>query len=144
MTQPGGLGRVTFNPLKHVDLFGTLIFARRSPANARTVLIWLRQTRSDQFSCVAQPASRHGVGRGSGAGHQSSALALAAGFMAFTSSTFCPPVPIIGICKIFQNAIDINVVLALFNMIPLATARWRWSRCRRPIAERLRLAPRAA
>src|ERR1700724_2817442 len=63
------LGRVSFNPLKHVDPFGTILLPGillllHSP------LIRLRQTGARQFSRSPLATRRHGVGRRSGTSHE--------------------------------------------------------------------------
>ena len=111
------LGRVTFNPLKHVDLFGTIIlpavllltrapflfgYAKPVPVNFRA----LRNPRRDMvWVAAAGPATNL-------------LLALAAGFMAHLV-IFLPASADHWYLQNLRNAIDINVVLALFNMIPL-------------------------
>ncbi len=66
-------GRVTFNPFKHVDPFGTIILPAmlillRSPFPVR-----LCQAGAGQFPAARQAAARHGVGRSGRARHQRAA-----------------------------------------------------------------------
>ena len=111
------LGRVTLNPFKHVDLFGTIIlpavllltrapflfgYAKPVPVNFRA----LRNPRRDMvWVAAAGPATNL-------------LLAMAAGFMAHLV-IFLPANADHWYLQNLQNAIDINVVLAVFNMIPL-------------------------
>lgn len=111
------LGRVTLNPFKHVDLFGTIIlpavllltrapflfgYAKPVPVNFRA----LRNPRRDMvWVAAAGPATNL-------------LLAMAAGFMAHLL-IFLPVSADHWYLQNLQNAIDINVVLAVFNMIPL-------------------------
>jgi hypothetical protein len=64
------LGRVSFNPLKHIDPFGTillpgLLLLLRSP-----FLFGYAKPVPVKFSRPAQPATRHGAGCRSRAGHE--------------------------------------------------------------------------
>ena len=113
------LGRVSLNPLKHIDLFGTillpaLLLLMRSPflfGYAKPVPVnfhALRNPRRDMvWVAAAGPATNL-------------LLATAAGLMAHLIG-FLPG----GVDRWFRflqnlvNAIDLNVVLAVFNMLPL-------------------------
>ena len=111
------LGRVTFNPLKHVDLFGTIILPAvllltRSPflfGYAKPVPVNFRALRNPRRNMVwvaaAGPATNV-------------LLAVVAGFMVHRA-VFLPASANHWYLQNLQNAIDINIVLALFNMIPL-------------------------
>jgi Zn-dependent protease len=110
-------GRVSFNPLKHIDPFGTLMlpallllshspflfgYAKPVPVNFRA----LRNPRLDMvWVALAGPATNIAL-----------ALAAAAAFHVL------PLVPA-GAARWFadnlQNAVWINVVLAVFNMLPI-------------------------
>jgi len=110
-------GRVTLNPLSHVDPFGTILlpgllllshapflfgYARPVPVNFRA----LRHPRRDMvWVAAAGPAANI-------------LMATIAGLMAHAAD-FLP----IGVDQWFleniENAIVLNVILALFNMIPL-------------------------
>jgi Zn-dependent protease len=110
-------GRVSFNPLKHIDPFGTLIlpavlllshspflfgYARPVPVNFRA----LRNPRIDMvWVALAGPATNI-------------ALALAAA-AAFHLLAFAPENPAQWIAENLKNALVINVVLAIFNMLPI-------------------------
>src|ERR1700761_9731936 len=111
------LGRVTFNPLRHIDPFGTLIlpaflllshapflfgYAKPVPVNFRN----LRQPRIDMvWVALAGPATNI-------------ALALVAA-AAFHLLAFAPAGAAQWIADNLQNALVINVVLAIFNMLPI-------------------------
>jgi Zn-dependent protease len=110
-------GRVTLNPLKHVDPFGTILlpglllllrvpfvfgYAKPVPVNFRA----LRNPRRDMiWVAAAGPAINI-------------AMAIAAGFLAHLV-VYLPPVAGAWTVTNLQNAITINIVLAVFNMIPL-------------------------
>jgi Zn-dependent protease len=111
------LGRVSFNPLKHIDPFGTIVlpglllasgapflfgYAKPVPVNFRG----LRNPRRDMvWVAAAGPA-------------MNLALATLAAF-AFHAVDFLPVRVDQWVAQNLENAIVINVVLAVFNMIPL-------------------------
>jgi Zn-dependent protease len=110
-------GRVTFNPLKHIDPFGTLImpamlllshspflfgYARPVPVNFRA----LRNPRLDMvWVALAGPATNIG-------------LALLAA-LAFHLVAYLPASAAQWFADNLQNALVINVILAIFNMLPI-------------------------
>jgi Zn-dependent protease len=111
------LGRVSFNPLKHIDPFGTLLlpaflllshspflfgYAKPVPVNFRR----LHNPRLDMvWVALAGPATNI-------------ALALAAA-AAFHLLGFAPANSAQWIADNLKNALIINVVLAIFNMMPI-------------------------
>jgi Zn-dependent protease len=111
------LGRVTFNPLKHIDPFGTLIlpamlllshspflfgYAKPVPVNFRA----LRNPRIDMvWVALAGPATNI-------------VLALVAA-LALHFVGYLPPDAAQWVADNLKNALIINVVLAVFNMLPI-------------------------
>jgi Zn-dependent protease len=111
------LGRVSFNPLKHIDPFGTLLlpaflllshspflfgYAKPVPVNFRR----LNNPRLDMvWVALAGPATNIALG-----------LAAAAGFHLLG---FAPANSAQWIFDNLKNALVINVVLAIFNMMPI-------------------------
>lgn len=111
------LGRVTLNPLKHIDPFGTIVlpclllllrvpfvfgYAKPVPVNFRA----LGNPRRDMiWVAVAGPATNI-------------LLAVAAGLLAHLV-VYLPAAAEEWSLLNLENAIAINVVLAVFNMIPL-------------------------
>jgi Zn-dependent protease len=111
------LGRVSFNPLKHIDPFGTLMlpallllshapflfgYAKPVPVNFRA----LRNPRIDMvWVALAGPATNI-------------ALALVAA-LAFHIIDDLPPNAAQWVADNLKNALVINVVLAVFNMLPI-------------------------
>ena len=114
---PWKLGRVSLNPLKHIDPFGTLIlpgmlllahspflfgYAKPVPVNFRA----LRHPRIDMvWVALAGPATNI-------------VLALIAA-LAFHVVGYLPPNPAQWLFDNLKNALVINVVLAVFNMMPI-------------------------
>jgi Zn-dependent protease len=110
-------GRVSFNPLRHIDPFGTLIlpailllshspflfgYAKPVPVNFRA----LRNPRIDMvWVALAGPATNI-------------ALALVAA-AAFHVLPFVPTSAAQWLADNLKNAVVINVVLAVFNMLPI-------------------------
>ena len=110
-------GRVSFNPLKHIDPFGTLMlpamlllahspflfgYAKPVPVNFRA----LRNPRIDMvWVALAGPATNI-------------ALALAAA-AAFHVLDYVPANTAQWVADNLKNALLINVVLAVFNMLPI-------------------------
>jgi len=111
------LGRVSFNPLKHIDPFGTLLlpaflllshapflfgYAKPVPVNFRR----LKNPRIDMvWVALAGPATNIAL-----------ALAAAAGFHLLG---FAPANSGQWIFDNLKNALVINVILAIFNMMPI-------------------------
>jgi Zn-dependent protease len=111
------LGRVTFNPLKHIDPFGTLMlpamllfahspflfgYAKPVPVNFRA----LNNPRLDMvFVALAGPATNI-------------LLAFTAA-LAFHALPFAPANASQWIADNLKNALILNVVLAVFNMLPI-------------------------
>jgi Zn-dependent protease len=111
------LGRVSFNPLRHIDPLGTLIlpamlllshspflfgYAKPVPVNFRA----LRNPRIDMvWVALAGPATNI-------------ILALAAA-TAFHLVDFLPAASAKWLADNLKNALVINVVLAVFNMLPI-------------------------
>jgi Zn-dependent protease len=111
------LGRVSFNPLKHIDPFGTVIlpgilllshspflfgYAKPVPVNFRN----LNHPRLDMvWVALAGPATNI-------------VLALAAA-LAFHALPLAPPNVAQWTADNLKNAFLINIVLAIFNMLPI-------------------------
>jgi Zn-dependent protease len=111
------LGRVSFNPLRHIDPFGTLVlpailllshspflfgYAKPVPVNFRA----LRNPRIDMvWVALAGPATNI-------------VLALLAA-LAFHGLGLIPASAVRWVADNLKNALVINVVLAIFNMLPI-------------------------
>lgn len=111
------LGRVSFDPIKHIDPFGTILlpaflllmhapflfgYAKPVPVNFRA----LRNPRRDMvWVAAAGPATNI-------------LMATAAGLL-FHIVGFLPAAVSLWFFRNLENAIVINVILAVFNMIPL-------------------------
>jgi len=111
------LGRVTFNPLKHIDPFGTIVlpamlflmrapflfgFAKPVPVNFRA----LRHPRRDSV-LVAM------------AGPGTNLLLAVSSALLIHGALLMPPVASVWLVENLKNSLLINLVLAVFNMLPL-------------------------
>ena len=111
-------GRVTFNPLKHIDLFGTMIlpallllsssgrfmfgYAKPVPVNFRR----LNHPRQDMvWVAVAGPATN--------------VLLAIASSLLFYGVDLMPPSPAEWLAANLVHSIQINALLCVFNMLPL-------------------------
>ena len=111
------LGRVTFNPFKHVDPFGTillpgLLLLLRSPfvfGYAKPVPVNFRALRSPRRDMVLVAAAGPVM---------NIALAVAAA-LAFHLVGYLPGTSAQWLADNLGNALIINVVLAVFNLFPL-------------------------
>ena len=57
------LGRVTLNPLKHIDPVGTILMPAILLLLRVAVSIWIRQAGAGEFCCAQSPPARHGARR---------------------------------------------------------------------------------
>jgi Zn-dependent protease len=111
------LGRVSFNPIKHIDPFGTVLlpgmlllahspflfgYAKPVPVNFRA----LRHPRRDSVLVAAAGPAMNLV------------LAVVAA-LAFHVVGYLPPTSAQWLAENLKNALILNVVLALFNLFPL-------------------------
>jgi Zn-dependent protease len=111
------LGRVSFNPMKHIDPFGTILlpaflllmhspflfgYAKPVPVNFRA----LRNPRRDMVWVAA-------------AGPATNILLATAAALMINLAGFLPGTAGLWFLQNLENAIVINVILAIFNMIPL-------------------------
>jgi Zn-dependent protease len=111
------LGRVTFNPLKHIDPFGTIVlpallllarapflfgYAKPVPVNFRA----LRHPRRDMILVAA-------------AGPAMNLLLATLAALVFHVVFYVPDVAAEFIAENLKNALVLNVVLAVFNLLPI-------------------------
>jgi Zn-dependent protease len=111
------LGRVSFNPLKHIDPFGTillpgLLLVMHSPflfGYAKPVPVNFRALRSPRRDMVLVAAAGPAM---------NIALAVLAA-LAFHAVSYLPAISAQWLAANLRNALIINVVLAVFNLFPL-------------------------
>jgi Zn-dependent protease len=111
------LGRVSFNPFKHIDLFGTvllpaLLLLMRSPflfGYAKPVPVNFRALRNPRRDAIWVAAAGPAMN-----------LALATlAALALHLVVFLPDAARPWVAENLQNALIINVLLAIFNLLPL-------------------------
>jgi Zn-dependent protease len=111
------LGRVSFNPIRHIDPFGTLVLPAmlllsHSPflfGYAKPVPVNFRALRNPRIGMVLVALAGPGT---------NIALALVAA-LAFHLVGFLPADAAQWVADNLQNAVLINVLLAVFNMMPI-------------------------
>jgi Zn-dependent protease len=111
------LGRVSLNPLRHIDPFGTillpgLLLVARSPflfGYAKRVPVNFRALRNPRSGMVLVAAAGPAMNIG---------LAVLAG-LSFHLIAYLPVIAAQWVALNLKNALIINVVLAVFNMFPL-------------------------
>jgi len=111
------LGRVSFNPLKHIDPFGTillpgLLLLLQSPflfGYAKPVPVNFKALRNPRRDMIWVAAAGPGI---------NIALAVLAG-LALHLVVYLPPTASQWVALSLTNALVINIWLAVFNMLPL-------------------------
>ena len=111
------LGRVSLNPLRHIDPFGTillpgLLLLARSPflfGYAKRVPVNFRALRNPRFGMVLVAAAGPAMNFG---------LAIIAA-LSFHLVVYLPVIAGQWVALNLKNAIVINVILAVFNLFPL-------------------------
>jgi len=129
------LGRVSLNPIRHIDLFGTIILPLVAAISGIPLLGWAKPTPVDPrnfrnptlddiLTSVAGPVSNFlvatvallvlgAISLSSSSGH-ALIRGLPAGFMGAGSESAWAP-----IAKLLYAFMIINIVLAVFNLIPI-------------------------
>jgi Zn-dependent protease len=110
-------GRVSFNPLKHIDPFGTvllpgMLLLLHSPflfGYAKPVPVNFRALRSPRAGMILVAAAGPGM----------NLLLATAAALAFHLVGYLPPTAAEWATANLGNALLINVILALFNLLPL-------------------------
>ncbi|HET7848980.1 MAG TPA: site-2 protease family protein [Pseudolabrys sp.] len=111
------LGRVSLNPIRHIDLFGTIILPgllllARSPflfGYAKPVPVNFRALRNPRMGMVLVAAAGPAM---------NIALAILAA-LSFHLLVYLPPTAARWTALNLKNALILNVVLAVFNLFPL-------------------------
>jgi len=111
------LGRVTFNPLKHIDPFGTILLPGLLLVMHAPFLFGYAKPVPVNFSALRHPRRDMVLVAGAGPGINV-AMAFAAALLVHVVGAL-PTGAREWTLMNLENAIVINVVLAVFNMIPL-------------------------
>lgn len=112
------MGRVTFNPIKHIDLFGTILmpagllllsggqfmfgFAKPVPVN----FFRLRHPRRDMILVAA-------------AGPGANILIATVSALLLHVAQYLPDAMVLWTAQNLVNAMQVNIILAVFNLMPL-------------------------
>jgi Zn-dependent protease len=129
------LGRVSLNPIRHIDLFGTIILPLVAAISGIPLLGWAKPTpvdprnfrhpvMDDILTSVAGPVSNFivatgallllgGISLSSASGH-TLVTGLARGFEGAASDS-----PLAFVAELLYALMLINIVLAVFNLIPV-------------------------
>jgi Zn-dependent protease len=111
------LGRVSFNPLKHIDLFGTILMPAMLLLVRSPILFGYAKPVPVNFNALGNPRRDMVLVALAGPGINI-ALAIAAALL-FHLAAYLPPDAASWTGQNLRNALVINVVLAVFNMLPL-------------------------
>lgn len=110
-------GRLSLNPLRHVDLYGTILLpAMLKLAGSPFILGWAKPVPVD-FSRLRNPRRNMVWVAAAGPG-MNIALALISALL-FHLVVFLPENAALFVAEMLRNSLVVNVVLAVFNMIPL-------------------------
>jgi Zn-dependent protease len=129
------LGRVSLNPIRHIDLFGTIILPLVAAISGIPLLGWAKHTPLDPrnfrnpmlddiLTSVAGPVSNFivataallllgGISLSSASGHEL-ITGLPGGFTGAVSDS-----PLTPVAMLLYALMTINIVLAVFNLIPV-------------------------
>jgi Zn-dependent protease len=111
------LGRVTINPFKHIDPFGTVLLPGILLLLHAPFLFGYAKPVPVQFSALRHP--RHDMVLVAGAGPATNIVQAFVAALLIHVAAFLPAGADQWALDTLANAIVINIVLAVFNMIPL-------------------------
>jgi Zn-dependent protease len=111
------LGRVSFNPLRHIDPFGTLVMPAILLLSHSPFLFGYAKPVPVNFRALRNP--RIGMVLVALAGPATNILLALAAAAAFHALAFAPADAAQWLADNLKNALVINVVLAVFNMLPI-------------------------
>jgi len=111
------LGRVSLNPLRHIDLFGTLLLPGVLLLTHAPFLFGYAKAVPVKFSQLRNPR-RDMVWVAAAGPAMNLALATAAALLVHAVD-FLPAAPGAWMLRNLINAININVILAVFNLLPI-------------------------
>ena len=111
------LGRVSFNPLRHIDPFGTLVLPGMLLLSHSPFLFGYAKPVPVNFRALREP--RVGMVLVALAGPATNILLALAAAASFHILGFVPANAAQWLADNLKNAVVINVVLAVFNMMPI-------------------------
>ena len=111
-------GRVTFNPLKHIDLFGTMILpALLLLSSSGRFMFGYAKPVPDNFRRLNHP--RQDMVWVAVAGPATNVLLAIASSLLFYGVDLMPPSPARWLAANLVNSIQFNALICVFNMLPL-------------------------
>jgi Zn-dependent protease len=111
------LGRVSFNPLRHIDPFGTIVMPAILLLSHSPFLFGYAKPVPVNFRALRNP--RIGMVLVALAGPATNIVLALAAAAAFHALAFAPADAAQWLADNLKNALVINVVLAVFNMLPI-------------------------
>ena len=111
------LGRVTFNPLKHVDTLGTIIIPALLLLTRAPFLFGWAKPVPVAFGRLRQP--RRDMILVAAAGPGANIILATISALLFHTLAFVPSQALHWSAQMLENSIILNLVLAVFNMLPL-------------------------
>ena len=111
------LGRVTLNPLKHIDPFGTILLPAILLLLRSPFLFGYAKPVPVNFHALNHP--RRDMVLVAAAGPATNVLLGAVAALSFHLVAYVPAGAALWVAQNLKNALIINVVLAVFNMLPL-------------------------
>lgn len=111
------LGRVSFNPLRHIDPFGTIVMPAILLLSHSPFLFGYAKPVPVNFRALRNP--RIGMVLVALAGPATNIVLALAAAAAFHALAFAPADATQWLADNLKNALVINVVLAVFNMLPI-------------------------
>jgi Zn-dependent protease len=111
------LGRVTLNPLKHIDLFGTILLPALLLFLRSPFLFGYAKPVPVNFGALGHP--RRDMVLVAVAGPVTNLVLATAAALSIHLLPYLPSGAVAWVAQNLRNALIINVVLAVFNMLPL-------------------------
>ena len=111
------LGRVSFNPLKHIDPFGTILLPAMLLLIRSPILFGYAKPVPVNFQALRNPRRNSILVAAAGPAMNFALATLAA--LAFHLLTFLPDAARAWVAENLKNTLIINVLLAIFNLLPL-------------------------
>lgn len=111
------LGRVTFNPIKHVDPFGTILLPGILLLTHAPFLFGYAKPVPVRFERLSNP--RRDMVWVAAAGPGMNLLLATVAALLLHAVSFLPPTTARWVLGNLVHAIELNVILAVFNLIPL-------------------------
>lgn len=111
------LGRVSFNPLKHIDPFGTILLPAMLLLIRSPILFGYAKPVPVNFQALRNPRRDSILVAAAGPAMNFALATLAA--LAFHLLTYLPDAAGAWVAENLKNTLIINVLLAIFNLLPL-------------------------